>query len=141
QGRGVVGGYHPRRHHVSARAEALGPQVGGDAGQVAEVDVHPGAVDERAAGASPAPVHETLVLEPVQDLPDRGAADGKLLGEFTLGRQPAVLVQLASRDELLDVLLDRIADGPGVLGPDDGISLGLADTHTATIDGYSCVFC
>jgi hypothetical protein len=43
------------------------------------------------------------------------------------------------------VLLDRIADSPGILGPRNGISLGLTDTHTATIDGYlgkpACACC
>ena len=136
RGRGVVGGHHPGGHHVGAGPEALGAQVRGDAGQVPEVDVHPGPVDEGPAGASPAPVHEALVLEPVQNLPDGGAAHGEPLGQLALGRQPSVLAQLADGDELLDVLLDRIADSPGVLGPRDGISLGLADTHTATIDGY-----
>ena len=76
------------------------------------------------------------MLEPVQNLPDGGAAHGELLGQLTLGRQPPVLAQLASGDELLDVLLDRVADSPGILGLRKGISLGLADTHTATIDGY-----
>jgi hypothetical protein len=136
RGRGVVGGHHPRGHHVGAGPEALGSQVRGYARQVAEVDIHPGTIDEGAAGAAPAAVHEALVLEPVQDLPDGGAAHRELLGQLAFGRQPPVLAQLAGGDELLDVLLDRIADSPGILGPRNGISLGLTDTHTATIDGY-----
>ncbi len=134
-GRGVVGRDHPRGHHVRARPESLGAQIGGNAGQVAEVDVDARSVDEGAAAASPAAVHGALVFKPVENLPHGRPAHPELHGELAFGGQPSQR--------------HRVADVPGILDPGYGTSLpghrasfpclrtclGMADAHSATIDG------
>src|SRR5205823_14559216 len=115
----------PGGHHVGTWPEALSPQVGRDARQVAEVDVNPRTADEGAAGPSPAAVDEALMLKPVENLAHSGAAHGEFLGEVALGGQPSVLAQLAAGDQLLDVLLDRVADGAGILDPGSRIGFDL----------------
>ena len=129
-----VGRDHPRGHHVGAGPEPLGAQVGRDAGQVAEVDVHPAPGGERAAGPAPPAADQAGVLQPVQHLPDRGPADPVHLGQLPLGGQAAVTAERVGGEQRAEPLFDQAARALAAGQQGDAVRLVQMGAHKVTID-------
>jgi len=77
------------------------------------------------------------LLQPVQHLPDGGAADAVHLGQFPLGGQAAVTFDVAGGDQRAEPLVRQDAGALATLRNGAGVRLIQMGAYIPAIDGWA----